>query len=103
MQDTSNTTNTIPKPGDWIRTDHHCWWDTPTAERPAIVHNVPVKVDRVVEMGGITGRWRVELTRCDGTTMHLVLDEHGNETLIPWDGARTGYEIVAAPTQAAVR
>lgn len=94
---TETSTTTIPTPGDWIRTDHHCWWDNATAEHPAVLHNVPIKVDRVVDMGGITGRWRVEATRCDGTSMHLVLDDRGHEILLPWDAARTGYEIVAAP------
>jgi hypothetical protein len=93
----TETSTTIPKPGDWIRTDHHCWWNHPQTNRPAIVHNEPIKVDRVVDMGGVTGRWRVEATRCDGTLMHLVLDDRGDEVLIPWDSARTGYEIVPAP------
>lgn len=89
------TSTTIPAAGDWIRTDHHCWWNDPTAEHPATLHNAPVKVDRVVEFKD--GRRRIEITRCDGTRMHLVVDAQGNEQLMPWDAARVGYEIVPAP------
>lgn len=89
----------IPVAGDWIRTDHHCWWNDLSADHPAILHNAPIKVDRVVDIGGSVhgAAYRVEATRCDGTTMHLLLDAAGEERLIPWDAARVGFEIVPAP------
>jgi hypothetical protein len=89
----------IPVAGDWIRTDHHCWWPgsrtAPTYEHPATLHNAPIKVDRVVKLKD--GRSRIEATRCDGSPIHLIVDVAGNEVLTPWDEALVGYEIVPAP------
>lgn len=91
----------IPTAGQWIRTDHHCWWPgttpEPTAEHPATLHNEPIQVMHVETQGGVTGDWRIEARRCDGTMLTLVVDDAGNELLHPWDAAETGYEIVPAP------
>lgn len=103
MAETADTSITIPKPGDWIRTDHYCWWNAPTTEHPATIHNAPIKVARVVKLTSHFAAWRVEATRCDGTRMHLLLDENGQEAQSSWDAARTGYAIVDAPTPAAAR
>jgi hypothetical protein len=93
---TETSTTTIPAAGQWIRTDHHCWWNDATAEHPATLHNAPIRVARVVKLN--TG-FRIEAIRCDGSAMHLVTDQDGQETLQPWDAAKRGYQIVPAPEQ----
>lgn len=85
----------IPEAGDWIQTDHHCWWNDPSAEYPATLHNKPIQVERVVKL---KAGFRIEAVRCDGTSLHLVTDQDGKETLSPRTlAAQPGYVIVPAP------
>ncbi|MGN6413751.1 hypothetical protein [Flexivirga sp.] len=69
----------IPKVGDRIAVIHECWFDRPTKNRPATSHNAPVVVTAVVELTSNDPKWRIETTRCDGTAMHVYLDEQGRD------------------------
>jgi hypothetical protein len=56
-------------PGDWITVEHH--------EDGGLCTEAH-RVDRVVKLNS-GNEWRVEVTRNDGTPMHVIVDRYGHE------------------------